>query len=112
MAPTRLILKETEGEVEVLLHYPGEPTAQSFGKTTAFANPLTLADLEELRFYLEDYLDLPTGHYAARGEKVHGEGLEAWGEALFGASFGTHAEWAQAYGIARAPPRGVSRSRF
>jgi hypothetical protein len=58
------------------------------GNDFEFASPLALKDLEELRFYLEDYVALPVGEFGAKGERVANEKLKAWGEALFATVFG------------------------
>ena len=49
--------------------------------------PLDDEALEDLRWYLEDYLRAPFGVYGDRGPKVATR-LEQWGEAIFGALFG------------------------
>jgi tetratricopeptide (TPR) repeat protein len=50
--------------------------------------PLDDAALEDLRWYLEDYLRAPFGVYEDRGPRVR-EGLAGWGEAVFAAVFGS-----------------------
>jgi tetratricopeptide (TPR) repeat protein len=49
--------------------------------------PLDADALEELRWYLEDYLRAPFGVYEERGPKVAAQ-LRAWGQAVFAAVFG------------------------
>jgi tetratricopeptide (TPR) repeat protein len=52
-----------------------------------FEWPLTEGDLEDLRWYLEDYLRAPFGAYAERGPEIEAS-LTAWGHAIFEAVFG------------------------
>lgn len=49
--------------------------------------PLSAAEAEDLRWYLEDYLILPSGVYGERGQRIEGK-LPEWGIALFNAVFG------------------------
>jgi hypothetical protein len=49
--------------------------------------PLDGEALEDLRWYLEDYLRAPFGVYGERGPRV-AQQLPAWGEAVFAAVFG------------------------
>jgi tetratricopeptide (TPR) repeat protein len=62
---------------------PGGPT----GEPCALAWPLDAGALEELRWYLEDYLRAPFGVYESRGPEAEAR-LPAWGEAVFRAVFG------------------------
>jgi tetratricopeptide (TPR) repeat protein len=52
--------------------------------------PLDSEALEDLRWYLEDYLDAPYGVYEDRGARVEAA-LARWGQAVFSAVFGTAA---------------------
>jgi tetratricopeptide (TPR) repeat protein len=52
------------------------------------AIPLDAEALEDLRWYLEDYLIAPFGVYSDRGDQIAGR-LSDWGTALFDAVFGT-----------------------
>jgi tetratricopeptide (TPR) repeat protein len=45
-------------------------------------------DHEDLRWYLEDYMDLPIGGAKVRAERIEGS-LDAWGRKLFDAMFGS-----------------------
>lgn len=49
--------------------------------------PLSDADAEDLRWYLEDYLILPSAVYGERGQQIESK-LPQWGIALFNAVFG------------------------
>src|SRR5581483_5435083 len=48
--------------------------------------PLGSAELDDLRWYLEDYLQAPYGVWEDRGPLVR-EKLAGWGELVFGALF-------------------------
>ena len=61
--------------------------------------------LEELRWYLEDYLRAPFGVYEDRGPEVAAR-LASWGQAVFGAVFGPGPA-RDAYQRMRARPAGV-----
>src|SRR5271156_3403518 len=49
--------------------------------------PLDKDALEDLRWYLEDYLRAPFGVYEERGARVEDQ-LASWGQAVFSAVFG------------------------
>ena len=57
------------------------------GERTPLTWPLDADALEDLRWYLEDYLRAPFGVYGERGPEVE-ERLARWGEAIFSAVFG------------------------
>ncbi|MBN1347525.1 MAG: CHAT domain-containing protein, partial [Phycisphaerae bacterium] len=85
--PTRLIVRETEGNVQVLLHRPDDVAAQAAGQPSPFGSPLTDKHLEDLQWYLERYLQAPYAVYESRGQEIH-DAIPQWGEALFEALFG------------------------
>ena len=63
---------------------------QEMPQTVAESNlswPLDRQALEDLRWYLEDYLRVPFGVYEDRGSEIQ-TNLASWGEAVFGAVFG------------------------
>lgn len=60
------------------------------GEPFELAWPIDAAGLEDLRWYLEEYLRAPFGVYGDRGPKVR-DRLDMWGEALFSALFGSEA---------------------
>jgi hypothetical protein len=60
------------------------------GTPAELAWPLDGDALEDLRWYLEDYLRAPYGVYGERGPKVEGR-LAGWGQAVFAAVFGAGA---------------------
>lgn len=68
-------------------------------------SPLDNVALDSLRWYLEDYLSAPFGVYGERGRAV-ARALPAWGEALFGALFGSRPA-REAYARWRARPYDV-----
>jgi tetratricopeptide (TPR) repeat protein len=75
------------------------------GEPFEAAWPLDANALEDLRWYLEDYLSAPFGVYGERGPKVQAR-LDEWGVAVFGAVFGSGAA-RDAYVKLRARPDGV-----
>ena len=62
--------------------FPGGTAEESF----ELVWPLDGEALEELRWYLEDYLQAPFGVYESRGPAVAAK-LPAWGKAVFEAVF-------------------------
>jgi tetratricopeptide (TPR) repeat protein len=81
----RIIVQEGDSHVTVALQRAGQfpEASQSFD----FAPPLKPEQLEELRWYLENYLGAPFAVYEERGQAIASQ-LNSWGEALFGALFG------------------------
>jgi hypothetical protein len=75
-----------DGTVRVASVLDGE--LPSFGKAAALAWPLDDDALEDLRWYLEDYLSAPYGVYEDRGARI-AEDLKGWGHQVFGALFGS-----------------------
>ena len=85
----RLLIDLTDGgRVSVGIQLDDGPPCDPLGKAAGFASPLDAAALEELRWYLEDYLRLPFGAYESRGPETAAR-LVPWGEELFGAVFRT-----------------------
>lgn len=85
--PTRLILQERDGSVQVLLDREGQILPEPAGPAIAFDSPLSLEEREDLRWYLEDYLEAPYAVYQDRGTTIAGN-IPVWGERLFDAVFG------------------------
>ncbi|MEU8530065.1 MULTISPECIES: CHAT domain-containing tetratricopeptide repeat protein [Streptomyces] len=84
----RLLLDVAEDGRVALLAWPeGEAYPQGVGEPVALDWPLDRAALDELRWYLEDYLRAPFGVYGERGSQVAGR-LPEWGEQVFEAVFG------------------------
>jgi tetratricopeptide (TPR) repeat protein len=88
MADRLLVDMSPDGRVSVNTWLDGElPQA---GLTHDLRWPLDGNALEELRWYLEDYLRAPFGVWEDRGPRVEAE-LAGWGHAVFSAVFGTGA---------------------
>ncbi len=85
-AVTRLIVRQDDGQIQVLLQRQGYAVAESHGPPRPFEAPLSGEEQEDLRWYLEDYLRVPYGVYADRGEAI-ARRLREWGERLFEAVF-------------------------
>ena len=84
--PDRLVVDLTgDGHVVVRLLPDSGPPVEVSG--ARFAWPLDSDALEDLRWYLEDYLLAPFGVWEDRGPVVEGK-LTGWGEQIFGAVFG------------------------
>jgi tetratricopeptide (TPR) repeat protein len=74
----------TDGTVSV-----GAPAGNGAGRAPqAMTWPLSEDVLEDLRWYLEDFLQVPFGVYEGRGAQVAAR-LPQWGEAVFDAVFGS-----------------------
>lgn len=99
--PTRLILQEQDGAVQVLLHREGQILPEPAGPALPFEVPLDAKEREDLRWYLEDYLLAPYGVYQDRGVAIENS-IPVWGERLFNAVFGPGQPGRDAYLKARA----------
>jgi tetratricopeptide (TPR) repeat protein len=83
----RLVVDLTEnGQVSVSSWREGELTPSPVGEPHTIQQPLDKAALEDLRWYVEDYLRVPYGVYEERGPQVAGQ-IRGWGQALFEALF-------------------------
>jgi hypothetical protein len=67
--------------------WPDGELPSPVGEPFELAWPLNADALEDLRWYLEDYLRAPFGVYGERGPRVAGR-LADWGQAVFRALFG------------------------
>jgi tetratricopeptide (TPR) repeat protein len=76
-----------DGKVSVSTWLDGEHPGGPVGEPFELAWPLDAEALEDLRWYLEDYLRAPFGVYEERGPAVASR-LTGWGQAVFGAVFG------------------------
>jgi hypothetical protein len=86
IVPDRLVVDlDADGQVEVLSSPEGGLTERVSRAPLAW--PLDADALEDLRWYLEDYLQAPYGVWEDRGPAVRGK-LEGWGEQVFGSVFG------------------------
>ncbi|MEU7055106.1 tetratricopeptide repeat protein, partial [Streptomyces sp. NPDC046197] len=84
----RLLLEVTgDGRVTVLVWPEGESYPSRVGDPVALVWPLDGSVLEELRWYLEKYLQSPFGVYGERGSQAAAQ-LPRWGEQVFEAVFG------------------------
>ena len=88
MADRLLVDVSADGRVSVSAQLDGSLPDAPVGPAVDLASPLDAAALDDLRWYLEDYLVVPFGVYGDRGEKVANQ-LSTWGTALFDAVFGT-----------------------
>jgi tetratricopeptide (TPR) repeat protein len=75
------------GRVSVSTWLDGEVPG-AVDEPVELAWPLDAGELEDLRWYLEDYLRAPFGVYGERGSQV-ADRLLAWGRAMFTALFGS-----------------------
>lgn len=83
----RLLLDiEPDGRTTVLV-CPVAGLPRSVGEPVRLVSPLTPADLEDLRWYLEDYLEIPVAGFENRGSDIVARLLH-WGQALFQLVFG------------------------
>lgn len=94
-----------DGRVSVGTWLEDELPGGAAGEPCTLAWPLDADALEELRWYLEDYLRVPFGVYESRGPGVATR-LAAWGEAVFGTVFGPGPA-RDAYQRIRARPAGA-----
>jgi tetratricopeptide (TPR) repeat protein len=71
-----------DAQLLVEIDLDGEPVAAA-----GPGLPMGAGELEDLRWYLEDYLQTPFGVYSDRGSRIAGHLVE-WGRALFSSAFG------------------------
>lgn len=93
--PARLFIEEDGGQVRVSWQAEGQIRAEG-GAAEPFDAPLSDEELEDLRWYLEDYVRAPYAVYEDRGKTIEGR-LPEWGEALFSSVFGTEREGGKVY---------------
>ena len=85
--PDRLLVDlGDDGQAEVLA-WPDEGMPERVSRAP-LTWPLDGDALEELRWYLEDYLLAPFGVWEDRGPAVQGK-LAGWGDLVFGSVFGS-----------------------
>jgi len=99
--PTRLIVQENDGSIQVLLQREGQILAEAAGPAVPFESPLSPREREDLRWYLEDYLEAPYAVYRDRGAAI-AEQIQPWGVQLFESLFGPGKPGRDAYVKARA----------
>ncbi len=105
VADRLLVDLAADGRVSISPWREGELPAGAAGEPGPLDWPLDEGALEELRWYLEDYLRAPFGVYEDRGPGIAAR-LPGWGEAVFGAVFGAGPA-RDAYQRMRARPAGV-----
>ena len=88
MAHRLLVDLGADGQVTVISWPEGRPPETVACMPLEW--PLDDAALEELRWYLEDYLRAPFGVYEGRNPRVR-KRLAGWGEAVFATVFGSGA---------------------
>ena len=94
-----------DGLVSVSTWLEGELPSGAAAHPDALSWPLDADALEDLRWYLENYLRAPFGVYEDRGPGVAAR-LASWGQEVFGAVFG-QGPARDAYQRMRARPAGV-----
>ena len=83
----RLVIREVDQDEVAVELIEGQPGRSATGQPFSFAWPLTSTHLDDLRWYLEEYLSAPFAVYEDKGRSVR-RLLVEWGEALFAAVFG------------------------
>ncbi|MEV6112391.1 tetratricopeptide repeat protein [Streptomyces sp. NPDC052109] len=85
-----LVDLSADGRVAVSMWPSGEAFPSLAGEPTGLVWPLDGEALEDLRWYLEDYLRAPFGVYEERGPRIAAR-LPEWGRQVFQAVFGAGA---------------------
>ncbi len=91
--PNRLIVTEDQGRLSFILDR-GLP--QQIASAEGFTSPFAGEELEDLRWYVEDYLGAPYAVWEDRGAEVD-MALADWGKSLFNRVFGTGQPGRDAY---------------
>lgn len=86
MADRLLVDVDADARTRVSVWVDGE-LPEEVGESFALSWPVADGDLDELRWYLEDYLRVPFGVYEDRGAAV-ADSLREWGTNMFSALFG------------------------
>ena len=105
MTDRLLVELAADRRVSVIPWLEGELPSGAAGEPAELAWPLDSDGLDELRWYLEDYLRAPFGVYESRGPETAAR-LKPWGEAIFGAVLGSGPA-RDAYQRLRARPHGL-----
>jgi len=69
---------DADGRLDVRVQRSGDLVQDSTHHSVEWASPLDAAALEDLRWYLEDYLTAPFAVYEARGARIQQQ-LPLWG---------------------------------
>ncbi|MGW6984866.1 tetratricopeptide repeat protein [Streptomyces sp. NPDC054932] len=88
MAERLLLDIDIDGRATVSAWPAGESFPSPAGQPARLAWPLDSPALEDLRWYLEEYLRVPFGVYGDRGRQIT-DRLPAWGAEIFEAVFGS-----------------------
>ena len=84
--PDRLLVDvDRDGRARVSAWLDGD-LPSPVGDPVDLVWPLSVDELEDLRWYLEDYLRAPFGVYEERGPQIAGR-LQGWGQPIFAALF-------------------------
>jgi tetratricopeptide (TPR) repeat protein len=106
MAELRLVFQPIDTTMSVRVDLSGsDGSSLSGGAPQPFAFQLTPEDYADLRWYLEEYMDLPIGGSVLRARRVEGL-LSDWGRGLYRAVFdyGDHRDLIRDF-LRAAPPR-------
>lgn len=87
VADRLLVDVSTDGQVTVTKQIAGSLPDAPVGPPVPLTSPLDADALDDIRWYLEDYLVVPYGVYEDRGDRVADQ-LKTWGTALFASVFG------------------------
>jgi hypothetical protein len=82
-----MVAEQADGRVAVALQRSGQMFPEAAGDAVPFVSPFGVAEREDIRWYLEDYLIAPYAVYEERGRNVEAC-LPEWGKALFESLFG------------------------
>ncbi len=105
MADRLLVDLAVDGRVSVGAWPDGDISAPMVCEPRPLTWPMDAHALEDLRWYLEDYLRAPFGVYESRGPEVQAK-LPSWGQEVFSAVFGADPA-RNAYQRMRSSPGGL-----
>ena len=94
--PMKLFIEEQAGKIQVSVLRTAALTSEPYGESVDFSFPIKPEELEDLRWYLEDYLPAPYAVWEEKGVKVH-EKLKEWGTRLFQTIFVNQQSFRDAY---------------
>jgi tetratricopeptide (TPR) repeat protein len=97
----KLIIEEQSGKIRVALRRSDDLIAEPYGEFEDFTFPIEPDALEDLRWYLEDYLPAPHAVWEERGGQIQAR-LPEWGAGLFASLFGQGRPFRDAYIEAKA----------
>jgi hypothetical protein len=85
--PDRLLVDLIDDGLAEVLIWPDQGLPPELVARAPLTWPLDADALEDLRWYLEDYLQAPFGVWEDRGPAIQGK-LAGWGDQIFGSVFG------------------------